>query len=246
MADVKWIKILTDVFDDEKILLIDALPERDGIIVIWFKMLCLAGKQNNGGVFMLNDKIAYTDEMLATIFRRPINTVRLALSTFESFGMIEIVNNTITIPNWDKHQSLDKLEQAKEKNRKRVAKFREKQKQKLLAGAENESNVSGNADVMPCNDTEEEKEEEEKKREDKEVEEAVKCADAPDYDDPDNQLQFFKGGVMLTEKQVADLLEKMDIPIFNYYIEKAAEYPNIKNYYQTILKWYNEDRAVNV
>ena len=83
MADVKWIKIATDIFDDDKILLIESLPDSDSIIVIWFKLLCMAGKQNNCGVFMMNDRIAYTDEMLATIFRRNINTVRLALRTFE-------------------------------------------------------------------------------------------------------------------------------------------------------------------
>lgn len=131
MSDVKWIKIVVDIFDDEKILLIESLPERDSIIVIWFKLLCLAGKQNNGGVFMLNDRIAYTDEMLATIFRRPLNTVRLALQTFESFGMIEVVENVITIPTWEKHQSLEMLEKNREKNRKRVAAFRERQR--LLA-----------------------------------------------------------------------------------------------------------------
>ena len=156
MADVKWIKITTDIFDDEKMALIDAMPEHDGIIVIWFKLLCMAGKQNNGGVFMLNDKIAYTDEMLATIFRRPINTVRLALNTFEQFGMIAIVNNAYTIPNWDKHQSLDKLEAAKEKNRLRVAKHREKQK--MLA----QCNDYSNDNVTPCNAIEEDKEEDKK------------------------------------------------------------------------------------
>lgn len=88
---------------------------------------------------MLNDKIAYTDEMLATIFRRPINIVRLALNTFEQFGMIEIVNNTYTIPNWEKHQSLDKMETIKEQNRLRVAKHREKQR--LLSGSD-ECNVT--------------------------------------------------------------------------------------------------------
>lgn len=138
MADVKWIKIVTDVFDDEKMLLIESMPEADGIIVIWFKLLCMAGKQNNSGVFMLNDKIAYTDEMLATVFRRPLNTVRLALKTFETYGMIEIVDNVITIPNWEKHQSLDELERKKELNRKRVAAYREKQK--LLASGESEGN----------------------------------------------------------------------------------------------------------
>lgn len=147
MAEVKWIKIVTDIFDDEKMLLIDGLPERDGIIVIWFKLLCMAGKQNNGGVFTLNGRIAYTDEMLATIFRRPLNTVRLALKTFEEYGMIEIVNNTITIPKWEQHQSLDKMEQAKEKQRKRVAQYRERQK--LLASGE--CNANSNVTVTPCN-----------------------------------------------------------------------------------------------
>lgn len=242
MADVKWIKLCTDVFDDEKIQLIDGLPERDGILVIWFKLLCLAGKQNNGGVFMLNDKIAYTDEMLATIFRRPLSTLRLALNTFESFGMVEIVNETITIPNWNKHQSLDKLEQAKEKNRKRVARHREKQKQ-LAAGKP--CNDYSNVTVTESNATDKE-EEKEKEKDLKEEAEAVKGADAPDdYDDPDNQLQSFCEGVFLTENQIADLLSKMPLETFDFYMAKAKKYPNIKNYYKTILKWYNEDRAVN-
>ena len=129
MADVKWIKIVTDIFDDEKMLLIDGLPEHDSIIVIWFKLLCMAGKQNNGGVFMLNDKIAYTEEMLSTIFRRPINTVRLALKTFEQFGMIEIVNDTITIPNWERYQNIDRLNELKEYNR--LAKQRSRERKKM-------------------------------------------------------------------------------------------------------------------
>ena len=53
MADVKWIKITTDIFDDEKIILIESLPDAYAIITVWFKLLCLAGKQNNSGVFMM-------------------------------------------------------------------------------------------------------------------------------------------------------------------------------------------------
>ena len=128
MADVKWIKILTDIFDDEKILLIESMPDADAIIVIWFKLLCLAGKQNNSGVFMLRDRIPYTDEMLATIFRRKPAVVKLALQTFEQFGMIEVVNGVVTIPNWEKHQQLDALERAREATRIRVANHRARQK----------------------------------------------------------------------------------------------------------------------
>lgn len=145
MAGIPWIKIKTDIFDDEKIALIDGMPDRDCILVIWFKLLCLAGRLNNSGVFMLNEKIAYTDEMLATILRRPLTTIRMALQTFEHFEMIKTENGVYTLPNWEKHQSVDKLEAAKEKNRKRVAAHREKQKQ--LAGC----NVTVTLPVMPCN-----------------------------------------------------------------------------------------------
>ena len=129
MADVKWIKIVTDIFDDEKILLIESMPEADSVIVIWFKLLCLAGKQNNSGVFLMNNSIPYTDEMFATIFRRPVNTVRMALSAFERFGMIDIINDTVTIPNWGKHQSLDRLESRNEYMRNYMREYRENQKQ---------------------------------------------------------------------------------------------------------------------
>lgn len=132
MADVKWIKITTDIFDDEKILLIESLPDAYSIIVVWFKLLCLAGKQNNSGVFVMSNQIAYTDKMLATIFRMKETTVQLALQTFEQFGMVEIIDGVITIPNWGKHQNMDQLESKKEYMRTYMQEYRAKQK--LLAG----------------------------------------------------------------------------------------------------------------
>ena len=144
MADVKWIKITTDIFDDEKILLIESLPEADSIIVIWFKLLCLAGKVNNSGVFMLNEKIAYTDKMLATIFRRKETTVKLALETFEQFGMIQVVDNVITIPNWGKHQNLDQLESKKEYMRNYMKQHRQKQKNLIGINKYNEVGLPPN------------------------------------------------------------------------------------------------------
>jgi predicted phage replisome organizer len=127
MADVKWIKITTDIFDDEKILLIESLPDAYAIITVWFKLLCLAGKQNNSGVFMMGH-IAYTDKMLATIFRMKEATVTMALQTFEQFGMVAIIDGVITIPNWGKHQNLDQLESKKEYMRNYMKDYREKQK----------------------------------------------------------------------------------------------------------------------
>lgn len=129
MSDVKWIKISTNIFDDEKILLIEGMPEKYTIITCWFKLLCLAGKSNNSGVFVLNDKIAYNDEMLASIFRMPVSSVRLSLNTFQNFGMIELIDGVITIPNWDKHQSLESYEKKKEYDRQYQAQKRLEQKE---------------------------------------------------------------------------------------------------------------------
>ena len=157
MATVKWIKIVTDIFDDEKMLLIESLPSADSIIVVWFKLLCLAGKNNNSGVFMLNERIAYTDEMLATIFRKDVNTVRFALKTFADFGMIEIIDNVITIPNWGKHQTLDAYEKRKERDR--IYQKEKRAKQKLLIKSSDES-AEKSSDVVAL---EEEKEKEEDK-----------------------------------------------------------------------------------
>lgn len=115
--EVKWIKISTNVFNDEKILVIESFPSADTIIVIWFKLLMLAGKTNNNGIIMLSDKIPYNEEMLAAIFHRKQTDIKMALNVFEKLGMIEIIDNVITVPNWEKYQSLDKYEQHKERDR---------------------------------------------------------------------------------------------------------------------------------
>ena len=127
MSNVKWIKLTTDMFDDEKIKLIEQMPEADTILVIWIKLLSQAGKTNASGYIFLSENIPYTEEMLATIFNRPLNTVRLALDTLKSFGMIDIDDDSfISIANWEKHQNIDGLNKIREQTRKRVAKHRER------------------------------------------------------------------------------------------------------------------------
>jgi predicted phage replisome organizer len=150
-SDVKWIKIVTDIFDDEKIKLIDAMPEADAILVIWFRLLIQAGKSNQNGALFLNNKLAYTDEMLATVFSRKISTVRLALETFETLGMIER-GNYIQISNWYKHQNIDGMDKIKLQNTERQRKYREKQK--LISSnvkENNDNNVTHNVTVTENN-----------------------------------------------------------------------------------------------
>lgn len=131
-ADVYWIKLLTSTFDVETIMLLESMPEGDTILIIWLKMQILAGKCNAGGYLLLNGDIPYSDEMLATVFRRSLNTVRLAISAFLKFQMVEIVDGAYYLPDWEKHQNVSGLDKIREQTRQRVARHRAKAKSVTL------------------------------------------------------------------------------------------------------------------
>ncbi|MDP4146177.1 MAG: phage replisome organizer N-terminal domain-containing protein [Bacillota bacterium] len=152
MAEVKWIKITTNMFEDEKIKLIDAMPERDTIHYIWIRLLVQAGKTNASGFIFLTENIPYSEEMLSTIFNRPINSIRLALNTLAGFGMIKIESSFLEVTNWNKHQNVEGLDKIKQQNRQRQSKFRNKKKIAEL----NEGNVTSNVTVTQSNAIEQE------------------------------------------------------------------------------------------
>lgn len=129
-SNIKWVKLSTDIFDNRKIRQIECLPEGDGIIVVWLKLLCLAGNVNDNGMIYFTKDIPYTEQMLAAQFNRPIALIQLALKTFEAFKMIQIVENILQISNWEKYQNAEKLNEIREYNR--IAQQRSRAKKKLL------------------------------------------------------------------------------------------------------------------
>lgn len=127
MAEVKWIKLFVDIWDNRKIKQIETLPDGDTVLVIWLKLLTLAGNINNDGFVYFTKDIPFSDEMLAAHFGKPLNTVKMALEVFQRFGMIEIVNDIIHVSNWEKYQNIEGMERTRELTRQRVAKYRERQ-----------------------------------------------------------------------------------------------------------------------
>lgn len=58
-----------------------------------------------------------------------------------------------------------------------------------------------------------------------------------------------KSVVFLSDAQIGDLLDKMGIDAFDYYVDKLSSFiikngAKVKNHYETILKWWKEDAAV--
>jgi predicted phage replisome organizer len=152
MADIKWIKLDTGIFEDEKIKIILKMPDGKSLLVIWLKLLCLAGRINNSGVLMVNKTIPYTTEMLSAVFDEPENMMRLALDTSEKLDMVEQFNGTLLLPNWEKHQAEDRLKEIQAQTARRVAKHRDNQK--LLVSANTDVTLQlrySNADVTQQN-----------------------------------------------------------------------------------------------
>ena len=161
MADeIKWIKTQCDLFNNRKIKQIEVMPEGDSILVIWVKLLCLAGSINDAGYIYLTKEVPYTDELLANEFNRSVQLVRLALMTFQKFGMIEIIDNILHVSNWAKYQNIEGMEKVKEQTRKRVARHRANIKLIGNKADSNECNATSNVTVTLRNatDIEEEKE----------------------------------------------------------------------------------------
>lgn len=153
MADVKWIKLSVRLPDNRQLKQIRHLPGGDTIALMWVYLLCLAGEINDAGMIYFTPNIPYTEEMLADQFDMDVNTVRLGLETFRQFGMIDVIDNILMLPSWEKWQAEDKMSEIREQTRRRVAKHREKQR--LLA-----SNVTCNVTVTDSNATEQEQEQE--------------------------------------------------------------------------------------
>ncbi|MGF9744078.1 phage replisome organizer N-terminal domain-containing protein [Bacillus safensis] len=167
MAEIKFVKLSTNMFDDEKIKLIEQMPESDTLLIIWVKLLAQAGKTNASGYIYLSENVPYTEEMLSAIFNRPLGVVRMALNTFKQFGMIEINDNHyISICNWEKHQNVDAMNKIREDTRKRVAKHREKQKALAL---ETSGNVTRNVTVTQSNEQERRSKKEEVRKKNKDI-----------------------------------------------------------------------------
>ena len=230
MADVKWVKISTGFLGNRKIKQIRRLPEGDTIALMWVFLMCLAGEINNNGMVYFTPEIPYTDEMLADEFKIDIGIVRVALQTFQRFGMIEIDEGIICISSWEKWQSTDKLAELREYNR--LAKKKSREKQKLLKGVNDKSMTS-----QPCQGTDKNREEKEKK-ENRIEGEGERNIVRNTYGEYEN--------VLLSDEEYVNLIKEFPSD-YNGRIENLSSYmvssgKTYDNHFATIKFWASKDK----
>ena len=129
MADVKWIKISTYMFDNRKIKHLRRLPDGDNIVLIWVMLLTIAGRCNANGRVFLTEDIPYTSKMLAEELNFEEGTIQLALSSMEELGMIVNDNDFLYITGWEEHQNVEGMDKIREQNRLRKQRQREREKE---------------------------------------------------------------------------------------------------------------------
>lgn len=130
MADVRWIKVAVDMFDNRKIKHLRRLPNGDSIVLIWVMLLTLAGRCNAGGMVFLTENIPYTPSMLADELGFDEATITLALKSFEALGMVSTNEDSfLQVDGWAEHQNVDGMEKIREQNRIRKQNQRERQKE---------------------------------------------------------------------------------------------------------------------
>lgn len=156
MADVKWIKITTDMFDNKKIKYIRKMPEGNNIVLIWVMLLTMAGNCNANGMIYLTENIPYTTKMLADELGFEENIIIMAVKVLEKLNMVLTDDDVLRIPGWEEHQNVEGMERIREQTQKRVQKYREKQKlltSQTSDAAEIQNNAPDNVTVTESNVT---------------------------------------------------------------------------------------------
>lgn len=244
MAEVKWVKITTDMFDNRKIKHLRKLPDGNNIVLIWVMLLTMAGRCNAGGMIFLTENIPYTPKMLADELGFEENTVKLAIQALEHLTMIRTDNEFFSIAGWNEYQNIEGMEKIREQTRQRVATHRKKQKALSAAAQCNDtSNVTvtqGNATDI---DIDIDKEREEEYRD--------MGASAPNPPSPtakaDKPVKHKYGeyaNVLLTDEELGKLKEAY--PDWPERIERLSGYiastgKRYKSHYATIRNWAKKD-----
>lgn len=243
MGEVQWIKLYIDMFDKRKINKIRRLPAGNDILLFWVMLLATAGKCNAGGMIFITERVPFTKEDLADEFDFEVSTIELALKAFVEFDMIDLSEDGfISVRNWEKYQSTDRLAEIREYNRLAQQRSRANRKQ-LQAVNDNVNDMSMTS--QRCQDIEEEEEGEQEKE-----------SHSFTLSDKDSaKLRYLggtlgKGVVMLSEDQIDSLLDLMSIEEFDKYVDIVAECElsgkryKKKSHYQAILDMVKKDRKV--
>lgn len=144
-----WFKVSADVFDSDKIKILRADAKiGDSLALMWFFLLALARKKNDGGYVYATEGVAYTPKTLAAVGGFKPKIAETALEVFQQYNMIDIEDNGyIYIVGWSEYQNAEELSKLKERERCKEAMRAKRQREKQSKTCNNDVT---NVDVTEC------------------------------------------------------------------------------------------------
>lgn len=144
-----WFKVSADVFNSEKIKILRADTKiGDSLALMWFFLLALARKKNDGGYVYATEGVAYTPKTLAAVGGFKPKIAEAALEVFQQYNMIDIEDNGyIYIVGWSEYQNAEELSKLKERERCKEAMRAKRQREKQSKTCNNDVT---NTDVTEC------------------------------------------------------------------------------------------------
>ena len=253
-AEVKWVKITTDMFDNRKIKYLRRLPDGNNIALIWVMLLTLAGRCNSSGMIFLTETVPYSSKMLADELGFKESTIRSALQALEQLSMISIdKEGFITVTGWDEHQNIDGMEKIRESKRMAQARWRANKTSNKQSTVDTTVDTTVDMCSISVDDAEEEREREEEKEYSFFLSKAKSGVLKTENVENSAEKQKLMGGtlgkgvVFLSDEQIDDLLEKLSTDEFDRYVSVVADCELKgkhfgKSHYQAILDMAEADR----
>jgi predicted phage replisome organizer len=225
-----WLKLKRDFFKRHDIRIIEEMPNGKDYILFYLKLLLES--VDHEGSLRFSDTIPYNEQMLSVVTNTNIDIVRSAMKLFLELNMMSIYDDQTIYMN-----EVDKLIGSE-------TRWAEKKRLQRAKG-DNVPQLSTNCPTEIEEDIETEKE----------IHSFIHSAESEeDLSSPEHRRRYLggigKNVVFLSDEQMGDLLEKMSIEEFDYYVGVVADselkghHYKKKTHYKAILDMAAKDRKV--
>lgn len=252
MADSKkfyWLKLKRDFFKRHDIRIIEEMPNGKDYVLFYLKLLLES--IDHEGSLRFSDTIPYNEQMLSVITNTNVDIVRRALDIFTGLKLIEIFDDQTIYMG-----EVEKMIGSESWSAERVRRFRDKQKALLCNGDVTSCNEEKEIEIKKDIDTDIEIERENEKAFAHSIENDSLSDLSTEFSTAEENKRKILGGelgkgvVLLSQEQMDDLLDKLSLEEFDYYVGvvadcilKGKQYTK-KTHYQAILDMALADRKV--
>lgn len=230
---MKWVRIDTDLYENPKIRMIASLPRGKEMVLYYILMILLCGKSGRDDALMISETKPYDVMHLAKMWRISEKKMQEILQIFEEFSLIQMRDGVIHLRGYEERQKL----------------YRSAGNSKKSEESDEEKTVPRGG--VPAGDSRAGIEQKQEQKQEQEFhsltltreERATWAREALGG-------KLGRGLVLLSEEQMADLLERLSLEEFHRYVsivadcEAAGKSYRRKTHYRAILEMAEKDRQL--